>query len=74
VLIKGVNRHEHDDVRGKAVTRESMLADIRLMKQHNINAVRTTTRMIRRGTTCATPTGSTSSTRRTSRRTTTATR
>ena len=41
VLIKGVNRHEHDDVRGKAVTRESMLADIRLMKQHNINAVRT---------------------------------
>ncbi len=41
VLIKGVNRHEHDDVRGKAITRDSMLADIRLMKQFNFNAVRT---------------------------------
>jgi beta-galactosidase len=41
VLIKGVNRHEHDDVRGKAVTRESMIADILLMKQFGFNAVRT---------------------------------
>ncbi|MDQ3814105.1 MAG: DUF4981 domain-containing protein [Armatimonadota bacterium] len=41
VMIKGVNRHEHDDTRGKALTRESMLADIRLMKQFNFNAVRT---------------------------------
>jgi beta-galactosidase len=41
VLIKGVNRHEHDDTSGKALTRESMLADIRLMKQFNFNAVRT---------------------------------
>src|SRR5262249_41066184 len=41
VLLKGVNRHEHDDVRGKAITREAMLADIRLIKQHNLNAVRT---------------------------------
>jgi beta-galactosidase/beta-glucuronidase len=41
VLIRGVNRHEHDERRGKALTLESMLADIRLMKQHNINAVRT---------------------------------
>jgi beta-galactosidase len=41
VVIQGVNRHEHDDVRGKAVTRESMIADIRLMKQFNFNAVRT---------------------------------
>ncbi|HKJ25126.1 MAG TPA: glycoside hydrolase family 2 TIM barrel-domain containing protein, partial [Myxococcota bacterium] len=41
ILIRGVNRHEHDDVRGKAVTRESMIADIRLMKQFNFNAVRT---------------------------------
>jgi beta-galactosidase len=40
VLIRGMNRHEHDPVRGKAVTRESMLADIRLMKQFNVNAVR----------------------------------
>lgn len=41
VLIKGVNRHEHDDQRGKALTMESMLADILLMKRFNINAVRT---------------------------------
>jgi beta-galactosidase len=41
VLIKGVNRHDHDMRRGKAVTRESILGDVVLMKQHNINAVRT---------------------------------
>jgi beta-galactosidase len=41
VLMKGVNRHEHDDVQGKTVTVASMLADIRLMKQFNFNAVRT---------------------------------
>jgi beta-galactosidase len=28
VMIAGMNRHEHDPVRGKAITRESMLADI----------------------------------------------
>ena len=41
VLIAGVNRHEHDDVRGRAVTRASMEQDTRLMKQFNVNAVRT---------------------------------
>ncbi len=41
VLLKGVNRHEHDPDRGHYVTRESMLEDIRLMKLHNINTVRT---------------------------------
>jgi len=41
VLLKGVNRHEHDDRRGKAVTEESMLADLRLLKRFNFNAVRT---------------------------------
>jgi beta-galactosidase len=41
ILIKGVNRHEHDPDRGQAITVESMIHDIRLMKQHNINAVRT---------------------------------
>ena len=39
--IGGVNRHEHDPERGKSMTLESMLADIRLMKRHNINTVRT---------------------------------
>lgn len=40
VMIRGVNRHEHDDVLGKALTTESMIRDIELMKQHNFNAVR----------------------------------
>ena len=41
VLIHGVNRNEFDDRRGKALTLESMLADIRLMRQLHFNAVRT---------------------------------
>ncbi len=41
ILLKGVNRHEHDPVTGHYVTRELMLKDIALMKQYNINAVRT---------------------------------
>jgi beta-galactosidase len=41
VMIKGVNRHEHDDRTGKVISRESMIRDIEIMKQHNINAVRT---------------------------------
>ena len=41
VLIKGVNRHDHDPRRGKAVTDESIATDILLMKRHNLNAIRT---------------------------------
>lgn len=41
VLIRGVNRHETDPKLGQVVTRERMIQDIRLMKQNNINAVRT---------------------------------
>jgi len=41
VMIKGVNRHEFDPDLGQVMTRSSMIADIRLMKQNNINAVRT---------------------------------
>ncbi len=41
VLLKGANRHDHDDRTGKVVSRESMLADLHLMKQFNFNAVRT---------------------------------
>ncbi|MCL4402951.1 MAG: DUF4981 domain-containing protein, partial [Acidobacteria bacterium] len=41
VLIKGVNRHEHSEDTAKYVPLESMLKDIRLMKQFNVNAVRT---------------------------------
>jgi beta-galactosidase len=41
VMLKGVNRHEHDPDLGQVVTTERMVEDIRLMKLHNINAVRT---------------------------------
>jgi len=41
IKIKGVNRHDFDMNTGRYVTRESMVQDILLMKQHNINAVRT---------------------------------
>ncbi len=41
VTIKGVNRHEHEPETGRVVSEEYMMKDIRLMKQFNINAVRT---------------------------------
>ena len=41
VLFRGVNRHEFHPDRGRAVTEEDMLADVLLMKRHNVNAVRT---------------------------------
>ncbi|NBB20034.1 DUF4981 domain-containing protein [Runella sp. CRIBMP] len=41
VMFKGVNRHEFDPNTGRTISRESMIKDILLMKQHNINAVRT---------------------------------
>ncbi|MCP4451115.1 MAG: DUF4981 domain-containing protein [Planctomycetes bacterium] len=41
VLLKGVNRHEHDPDRGHALKINSMLRDLELMKQFNINTVRT---------------------------------
>lgn len=41
VLIKGVNRHEHDQYKGHVVSEEAMIKEIQLMKEFNINAVRT---------------------------------
>ncbi|MGQ1784490.1 glycoside hydrolase family 2 TIM barrel-domain containing protein [Saccharicrinis sp. GN24d3] len=41
VLVKGVNRHEHDPVTGHYISKELMEQDIRLMKEFNINTVRT---------------------------------
>ncbi|MDZ7738021.1 MAG: glycoside hydrolase family 2 TIM barrel-domain containing protein [Bacteroidales bacterium] len=41
IYLKGVNLHEHHDVKGHVVDRETMLSDIMMMKKHNINAVRT---------------------------------
>lgn len=40
VLIRGVNRHEHSMIGGKTLSMDEMLADIRLLKQFNFNAVR----------------------------------
>ncbi len=40
IYFKGVDRHETDPFTGHVVSRESMEKDIKLMKQNNINAVR----------------------------------
>ncbi len=40
ITLRGVNRHEHDEITGHVVSEESMLLDIQLMKENNINAVR----------------------------------
>ncbi len=40
IYMKGVDRHETDPFSGHVVSRESMEQDIRLMKENNINAVR----------------------------------
>ncbi|WHY78224.1 glycoside hydrolase family 2 TIM barrel-domain containing protein [Neobacillus sp. WH10] len=41
IVFKGVNRHEFNCRRGRAITKEDMLWDIKTLKRHNINAVRT---------------------------------
>ena len=41
IMFRGVNRHEWDPVLGRSITEETMIQDIKIMKQHNINAVRT---------------------------------
>jgi len=41
VYIQGVDRHEHEPDTGHAITLERMIRDIKLMKQLNVNAVRT---------------------------------
>ena len=41
VLFKGANRHEMDPDHGYVISRERMIQDIRIMKEFNINAVRT---------------------------------
>jgi beta-galactosidase len=41
VKLKGVNRHEFDPVTGHVISKELMLKDIRLMKEANMNIVRT---------------------------------
>ena len=41
LIINGVNRHEWDAKRGRAITMDDMTSDIQTFKENNINAVRT---------------------------------
>ncbi len=41
IKLYGVNRHDSDPVTGFAISLEQMHRDLRLMKEHNINAIRT---------------------------------
>ncbi|WP_202868207.1 glycoside hydrolase family 2 TIM barrel-domain containing protein [Kribbella sindirgiensis] len=41
ILLQGVNRHEWHPLTGRTLSEETMRRDVELMKQHNINAVRT---------------------------------
>lgn len=41
ILVKGVNRHDHDPDTGHYITEASMRKDLELMKQLNVNTVRT---------------------------------
>ncbi|WP_440896504.1 glycoside hydrolase family 2 TIM barrel-domain containing protein [Amphibacillus sp. Q70] len=41
IVLKGTNRHEFEAAKGRAVSYQDMVDDIKLMKKHNINAVRT---------------------------------
>lgn len=41
ILVKGVNRHEMDPLSGQVISKQRMEQDFRIMKENNINAVRT---------------------------------
>ena len=41
IKFKGVNRHDSDPLVGSAVGRKEMLRDLRVMREHNINTIRT---------------------------------
>ena len=41
LMLKGVNRHETDPVKGRALSAQEIAADLKLMKAYNINAFRT---------------------------------
>ena len=41
ITIKGVNRQEHNAVHGRTLSIDEMVKDVKMMKQFNINAVRT---------------------------------
>jgi evolved beta-galactosidase subunit alpha len=39
--MRGVNRHDHDPKEGRALSVEKMIKDIKLIKQSNMNSIRT---------------------------------
>ena len=41
IVFKGVNRHEFSSVSGRHVSEEELRKDLKIMKQNNINAIRT---------------------------------
>ncbi len=41
IKFHGVNRHDSDPVTGFTISREQIIKDMSLMKQHNVNAIRT---------------------------------
>ncbi len=41
ITLKGVNRHDYNSRTGYTISKEQMVQDLRLMKQHNVNAIRT---------------------------------
>ncbi len=41
LILKGVNRHEFDSKVGRAITKEIIESDIKFLKAHNFNALRT---------------------------------
>ena len=40
IKFRGVNRHDSDPVTGFTISREQLITDLTLMKQHNFNAIR----------------------------------
>jgi beta-galactosidase len=41
IYVKGANRHDHDPDTGHVISQESMVSDVTIMKQNNLNTVRT---------------------------------
>lgn len=41
VMIQGVNRHDFDPRTGRVIAQDRMLAELGLLKRHNVNAIRT---------------------------------
>ena len=41
IKFRGVNRHDNDPVTGFTISRAQMIRDMRIMKEHNVNAIRT---------------------------------